>query len=148
MFNKLDKKGVRMEARTMISEYEGVNTEWRDRKKLDMVGYAILAGYQMALYRALGSAGAGAMTQMLLGEIGDLILEVLGELEGKISYNVSEPHELIADVLKKLGIAKEVRVERLEDVEKHGRKLRRYRVEIKDSMFMPVHKVLVKRGAP
>ncbi len=142
----MNEEGIRMEAQTMISEYEGVNTEWRDRKKLDMVGYAILAGYQMALYRALGSAGAGAMTQMLLGEIGDLVLEILGELEGKIDYSVSEPHELIADVLKRLGVAKEVKVERLEDVEKHGRKLRRYKVEIKDSVFMPVHKVLVKRG--
>ncbi len=142
----MNEEGIRMEAQTMISEYEGVNTEWRDRKKLDMVGYAILAGYQMALYRALGSAGAGAMTQMLLGEIGDLVLEILGKLEGKIDYSVSEPHELIADVLKRLGVAKEVKVERLEDVEKHGRKLRRYKVEIKDSVFMPVHKVLVKRG--
>ncbi len=146
MLKGLNEEGIRMEAQTMISEYEGVNTEWRDRKKLDMVGYAILAGYQMALYRALGSAGAGAMTQMLLGEIGDLVLEILGELEGKIDYSVSEPHELIADVLKRLGVAKEVKVERLEDVEKHGRKLRRYKVEIKDSVFMPVHKVLVKRG--
>ena len=146
MPKKLDEEGVRMEARELISGYEGVNTDWRDRKKLDMVGYAILAGYQMALYRALGSAGAGAMTQMLLGEIGDLILEVLGELEGSIDYNVAEPHELIADILKRLGIAKEVKVERLEDVEKHGRKLRRYKVEIRDSIFMPVHRVLVKRG--
>ncbi len=146
MLRRLDEEGVRMEAKTMISGYEDVNISWRDRRKLDMVGYAILAGYQMALYRALGRAGAGAMTQMLLGEIGDLVLEVLSELEGSINYKVAEPHELIADVLKRLGVAKEVRVERLEDVEKHGRKLRRYKVEVKDSIFMPVHRVLVKRG--
>lgn len=122
-----------------------VEMSWRDMERLSMVGYAVLAGYQMALYRALGS-GAGAMTQMLLSEIGDLVLDTLERADGEMRYDVAEPHEIIADVLKRMGIAKKVRVERLEDAEKHGRRLRRYRVEIMDSVFMPVHRLLAERG--
>jgi len=134
-----------MEARRMISEMNKINTGWRDRRYLDMLGYAILAGYQLALWRALGSS-SGAMTQMLLGEVGDLVLEALRETGIDIDYDVAEPDKIIEDVLRKIGIAREVRVERLEDSVKHGRRLRRYRVTIKDSMFAPVHAMLAQRG--
>ena len=131
---------------TLVESIHKMDMEWRDMERLAMVGYAVLAGYQMALYRALGKSGAGAMTQMLLGEVGDLVLDALARAEGEIKYDAAEPHEIIADVLRRLGIAREVRVERLEDAEKHGRRLRRYRVEIADSMFMPVHRMLTERG--
>jgi hypothetical protein len=49
-------------------------------------------------------------------------------------------------VFKELGIAKDVRVERLEDATKYGCKLVRYKVELYDSFYKPVHKVLVSRG--
>jgi len=137
--------GFRMEARRMISEMNEMDTDWRDRRYLDMLGYAILAGYQLALWRALGS-GSGAMTQMLLGEVGDLVLEALRETGVNIDYDVAEPDKIVEDVLGRIGIAREVRVERLEDSVKHGRRLRRYRVVIKDSMFAPVHAMLVQRG--
>ncbi len=102
---------------------------------------AIIAGYQIALNKTLG-AGAAAMTQLLIKEIGDFLEELLEE----VGFEVHEIKDLKEDIpksLKMLGISEKVEVEVPTDGEKTGDK---YVIKIYDSIFKPVALMLAKKG--
>jgi phosphoenolpyruvate synthase/pyruvate phosphate dikinase len=102
---------------------------------------AIIAGYQIALNRTLGS-GAAAMTQLLIKDIGDFLEELLEE----IGFEVHEIKDLKEDIpksLKMLGISDKVEVEVPSDGAESGDK---YVIKIYDSIFKPVAVMLAKKG--
>ena len=134
-------------SKQLIAESHATNTSWRSMENLNLVNMALMVGYQIALAKTLGT-GVNSMGQLLQNEVGDLIAEIFDQVtkEGAINYKTESVEEIIARVFRELGIARDVKVERLEDAEKYGRKLVRYKVELYDSFFKPVHKVLASRG--
>ena len=102
---------------------------------------AIIAGYQIALNKTLG-AGAAAMTQLLIKEVGDFLEELLEE----IGFEVHEIKDLKEDIprsLEMLGISKNVEVELPENGSKSGD---RYIIKVHDSIFKPTALLLAKKG--
>ncbi len=137
-----------MTAHRLVKEMEQVDMGWRSLEKLNHVMQAVMIGYQVALYRALGEKGMKAMSQLLLTEVGDLIADVFERFAGEreYSHHIEDIEELVKEQLEHLGIARDVRVEELEKRVKYGQELRRFRKEVYDSVFTPVHRLLVERG--
>ena len=137
---------VRVEANRLIEYQKKVDNSWRGRRERELVDMALMTGYQIALWRTLGP-GINSMGQMLQSEVGELLIEILDRLTGQeMDFKIDDAGKLIKEAFERLGIAREIRVERLSDEVKYGRKMRRYRVEIKDSAYMPIHMTLVERG--
>ena len=102
---------------------------------------AIVAGYQVALNRVLG-AGAAAMTQLLIKDIGEFLEGLLED----IGFEVHEMKDLKEDIpkaLKMLGISDKVEVEVPSNGANSGDK---YIIRIHDSIFKPVAMLLAKKG--
>ncbi len=102
---------------------------------------AIVAGYQLALNKALG-AGAAAMTQLLVRDIGDFLEGMLEEIGFEL-HDIADLKEDIPRAFKMLGISDNVEVEVPSDGEASGSK---YIIKIHDSIFKPVARLLEKKG--
>ncbi|WP_457550247.1 hypothetical protein [Archaeoglobus sp.] len=131
------------EARDILKSVgERMDMSWRDVNKVTSLMNTLVAGYSIALEKVLGNY-AGAMTQLLLTEVGDVLSAMVDEILGceQLSYESENRTVLIEKALKELGIAKDVKVisETSDEHEKH-------KILIKDSIFYPVHRILVDRG--
>ncbi len=102
---------------------------------------AIVAGYQIALQRTLG-AGAAAMTQLLIKDIGDFLESMLEEIGFEV-HEISDLSKDIPEALKKLGISDKVEVEVPQDGSESGAK---YVIKVHDSIFKPTAILLAKKG--
>ena len=102
---------------------------------------AIIAGYQIALNRTLG-AGAAAMTQLLIKDIGDFLEEMLEEIGFEV-HEIKDLKEDIPRAFKMLGISDNVEVETPSNGTNAGDK---YVVKIYDSIFKPVARLMAKKG--
>lgn len=122
-----------------------MDTEWRNVDHVIMTVNTIVLGYQVVIGKTLGKS-FGGMTQMLLREVGELLSEVVDNLVGGLDYSEENLAEAIKRSLLETGIAKKVEVEELPAEAKHGRKMRRFRIRIEDSIFKPIYEVLVKKG--
>ncbi len=94
---------------------------------------ALVSAYQIAITRALG-AGANALSQMLLFELGDLLSDYVEQL---IDIDFEKPEEAIRKVFKELKLAEEVNVKREDST---------WDIEVKGSVFIPTYQILRKRG--
>jgi len=94
----------------------------------------IVAAYQIAITKALG-AGANALSQMLLQELGELLSEYVEQVVGGVDF--TKPEEAISKVFAELKLADEVKVKREGD---------EWHVEIKGSVFKPTYEILRERG--
>ncbi len=132
--------------REVLNGVDHMDTSWRDKAVVINVINLVVMGYQVVIGKVLGKS-YGGMTQLLLNEVGDMLSEMVDELtKGKLVYDADNLANTIKASLVELGIAKNVEVEELPPEEKHGRMLRRYRVVIKDSLFQPIYRVLLKKG--
>ncbi len=102
---------------------------------------AIIAGYQIALNKTLGS-GAAAMTQLLIKNIGDFLEEML-EGEGFEIHAIEDLKKDLPEAFKRLGISDKVKVELPGNGSTSGDK---YLVKIYDSIFKPAARLLAKKG--
>ncbi|MEB3861068.1 MAG: hypothetical protein GSR84_02465 [Desulfurococcales archaeon] len=102
---------------------------------------AIIAGYQIALNKTLG-AGAAAMTQLLIKDIGDFLEDMLEEIGFEV-HEISDLKQDIPKAFKMLGISDDVEVEIPSNGANSGDK---YIIKIKDSIFKPVARLLAKKG--
>ncbi len=100
----------------------------------------IIAAYQYALHRALGS-GSGAMTQLLISSLGDELIDLLREVGIDIMGESLE--DAIKLALQEFGIARSVEVVKPE-TSKVGEE---YIIRIYDSVFKEIPKFLAKIGA-
>ena len=121
---------------------EKMNMSWRDLNKVTSLMNTLVAGYSIALEKVLGNY-AGAMTQLLLTEVGDVLSAMVDEILGskQVSYESENRTVLIETALKELGIAKDVKV-----ISDTSGKYETHKILIKDSIFYPVHRILVSRG--
>ncbi len=94
---------------------------------------ALVSAYQIAITRALG-AGANALSQMLLFELGDLLSDYVEQL---IKVDFSKPEEAIEKVFKELKLAKEVKVKREDST---------WDIEVRGSVFIPTYQILRQRN--
>jgi len=102
---------------------------------------AIVAGYQLALNKTLG-AGAAAMTQLLIKEIGDFLEQMLEDIGFEV-HNIEDLKEDIPKAFKMLGISDNVEVEIPENGSGAGDI---YIIKINDSIFKPVARLLYEKG--
>ncbi len=100
----------------------------------------IIAAYQYALHRALGS-GSGAMTQLLISTLGDELIELLRDIGMDVMSKNLE--DAIRHALEEFGIAKNVEVVKPE-TSKTGEE---YVIRIYDSVFKDIPRFLSKIGA-
>ena len=129
-----------------MNKVDDMDTSWRDKGVVINVVNLVVLGDQVVIGKVLGKS-YGGMTQLLLNEVGDMLSELVDELtKDKLVYNADNLTDTIKASLVELGIAKNVEVEELPPVEKHGKIMKRYRVVIKDSLFKPIYGVLVKKG--
>ncbi len=145
--NEIKSLNASAQARSLVSTMSGMDLSWRNLESIAKMCNAILAAYQIALVKTLGS-GAGAMSQILLNELGDVLIQLAGEISGEKRevFEEKDITNIIVGILKTLGIAKDVEVQELESTEKHGQTLRRFSIKIWGSIFTPAHRVLVNRG--
>ena len=103
---------------------------------------ALITGYSMALAKTLGS-GAGAMTQILLTEVGEVLSAMVDEILGsrQAAYELENVEELLRNAFLELGIAENIKIEK-----EMKNNMLIYRLYIDNSLFSPVHKILVDRG--
>ncbi|MEB3774035.1 MAG: hypothetical protein GSR86_03805 [Desulfurococcales archaeon] len=101
----------------------------------------IVAGYQIALNKTLG-AGAAAMTQILIKEIGEYLEDLLEDIGFEI-HDIKDLKEDIPKAFKMLGISDNVEVELPQNGSNTGDK---YIIKIHDSIFKPVAVLLAKKG--
>ncbi len=94
----------------------------------------IVAAYQIAITKALG-AGANALSQMLLQELGDLLSDYVKDIIPGVNFE--NPEDAIKKVFKELKLADEVDVKREGDT---------WLIEIRGSIFIPTYKILRQRG--
>jgi len=137
-----------MEGRYMSQAHElltntGVeNMANRTAERMIPLMNSLVTGYSIALAKTLGS-GAGAMTQILLSEIGEVLSAMVDEIlgSGQASYELENVEELLKNAFLELGIAKDVKIEKnIKD------NMVIYKLYIKGSLFAPVHKILIDRG--
>ncbi len=102
---------------------------------------AIIAGYQLAISKTLGT-GAAAMTQLLIKNIGDFLADMLEDIGVKVG-DIKDLKKDIPEAFKKLGISDKVEVEVPSNGTKEGDK---YVIKISDSIFKPVAKLLHEKG--
>ncbi|ALU11344.1 hypothetical protein EYM_00145 [Ignicoccus islandicus DSM 13165] len=95
---------------------------------------AIVSAYQIAITKALG-AGANAMAQMLLTELGDFLSDYVESVIGEMDYE--DVKGAVRKIFQELGLAKEVKIE-----EKDGK----WVIEVRGSVFIPTYKILAQRG--
>ncbi|UXD21089.1 hypothetical protein IPA_00045 [Ignicoccus pacificus DSM 13166] len=95
----------------------------------------IITAYQIALYRTLGAA-ANAMSQMLISELGDSLLEYVDKILNTKDHE--DPLKSVLDAFQELGIAKDVTLEQPDE--------NTWKFVIKDSVFKPTHSMLKQRG--
>ena len=134
-----------MAVRDIMKGVGEMDTGWRSTERVLMAVNTIILGYQVVIGKTLGKS-FGGMTQMLLREVGDMLSDLVDEIVGGLDYSEEHLAEAIKRSLKETGIAKEVEVEELPAEVKHGRRMRRFRVSIRDSMFKPIYAILVKYG--
>jgi len=135
IINVIRDEGVTLKSRAEVSEereriLRSVNTQCINSALVN----AIVAAYQIALYRTLGSA-ANAMSQLLISELGDSLVEYVDNL--LMIDNHSNIKDGVEKVFKELGIAKDITFEE----SNHS-----WEVRIKDSIFKATHELLRKRG--
>jgi len=123
----------------------GMDTGWRRLDRVIMAMNTIVLGYQVVIGKTLGRS-FGGMTQMLLREVGDLLSDLVDQVVEGIEYSEEKLAEAIRRSLLETGIARMVEVEELPAEVRQGRRLRRFRVRVRDSIFAPIYQVLVKRG--
>ena len=102
---------------------------------------AVIAGYQIALNRTLGT-GAAAMTQLLIRDIGDFLEDMLEDIGFEL-HGIKDLKEDIPRAFKMLNISDHVEVEVPNDGAKVGDK---YIIKVYDSVFKPVARLLAVRG--
>ncbi len=102
---------------------------------------AIIAMYQLALSKALGS-GSAALTQLILRDITDLADAMLKDLGIELG-EVADLREDIPKVFRTMGISERVEVETPEKATESGSI---YIIKVYDSIFKPVALLLNKKG--
>ncbi|WP_456416305.1 hypothetical protein [Methanocaldococcus sp.] len=127
------------QARDLLQKVHGV---WRSMDRVVPLMNALVTGYIIAVSKVLGR-GATAMSQMLIREIGDVIAEMVDQILGdrQIEYNIENITELIKSALLEMEICKDVEV-----ISEENKNEKTYIVKIKDSIFLPTHRVLVNQG--
>ncbi|AEM38642.1 hypothetical protein Pyrfu_0773 [Pyrolobus fumarii 1A] len=100
----------------------------------------IIAAYQYALHKTLGSS-SGAMTQLLITNLGDELVHMLEETGVSITAE-TDPADAISNALRELGIAKHVEVVKPE-TQSVGEE---YIIKVYDSVFREIPKFLAKLG--
>jgi len=103
---------------------------------------AIVAMYQLALSKALGS-GSAALTQLILRDVTEIADEMFKQLGIEIGDSVEDITEDIKKAFKLMGISENVEVEVPEKAEEKGSV---YVVKVYDSIFKPVAILLGKKG--
>lgn len=101
----------------------------------------IVAGYQIALNKTLG-AGAAAMTQLLIKEIGDYLEDLLEDIGFEL-HDIQDLENDIPKAFKMLGISENVEVKLPDNGASSGDK---YIIKVYDSIFKPVALMLHKKG--
>ena len=118
------------------------NESWRNTSHIVPLMNALVSGYSIALHKTLG-AGAGAMTQILLTEVGEVMSAMVDIILGdeQLSFETENTDEILKSALLKLGIAEDVEIEsdRNNGLEKH-------KIYIKNSIFDSCHKILIDKG--
>jgi hypothetical protein len=94
----------------------------------------IVAAYQIAVTKALG-AGANALSQILLQELGDLLSSYVEQIVEDVDF--TKPEEAIRKVFEELKLAEKVEVERGDN---------EWLIKIKGSVFIPTYKILRERN--
>ena len=118
------------------------NMENRTAERIIPLMNSLVTGYSIALAKTLGS-GAGAMTQILLTEVGEVLSAMVDEILGskQVSYELENVEELLRNAFLELGIAEDIKIEK--EIKNN---MLIYRLYINNSLFSPVHKILVDRG--
>ncbi len=130
------------QARELLKNTGVGNMANRTAERMIPLMNSLVTGYSIALAKTLGS-GAGAMTQILLSEVGEVLSAMVDEILGseQVSYELENVEELLKNAFLELGIAQDVEIEK--EV-KDNTKI--YKLYIKGSLFNPVHKILIDRG--
>ena len=102
---------------------------------------AIIAMYQLALSKALGS-GSAALTQLILRDATSIADEMLKDLGVELG-EIEDLEKDIPKVFKLVGISEKVEVEVPEDKSSSGSV---YVIKVYDSIFKPVALLLQKKG--
>lgn len=102
---------------------------------------AIVAMYQLALSKALGT-GSAALTQLILREVTDIADEMLENIGFKLG-DIGDLKTDLQKIFSLLGISDKVEVDVPEKVNATGSV---YEVRIYDSIFKPVALLLAKKG--
>jgi hypothetical protein len=118
------------------------NMENRTAERIIPLMNSLVTGYSIALAKTLGS-GAGAMTQILLTEVGEVLSAMVDEILGskQASYELENVEELLRNAFLELGIAEDIKIEK-----ETKNNMLIYRLYINNSLFSPVHKILADRG--
>ncbi len=102
---------------------------------------AVIAGYQIAINKTLGS-GAAAMTQLLIRDIGDFLEDLLEDIGFEL-HEIKDLKEDIPRAFKMLNISDNVEVEIPGNGTNVGDK---YIIKIYDSVFKPAARLLAAKG--
>jgi len=130
------------QARELLKNTGVGNMANRTAERMIPLMNSLVTGYSIALAKTLGS-GAGAMTQILLSEVGEVLSAMVDEILGdkQASYELENVEELLKNAFLELGIAEDVKIEK--EVKDN---MKIYKLYIKGSLFTPVHKILIDRG--
>jgi len=130
------------QARHLLKNTGVENMVNRTAERMIPLMNSLITGYSIALAKTLGS-GAGAMTQILLSEVGEVLSAMVDEILGndQVNYEMENVEELLKNAFLELGIAKDIEIEK----EKKDNMII-YKLYIKGSVFAPVHKILIDRG--
>ncbi|WP_048196729.1 hypothetical protein [Methanocaldococcus vulcanius] len=130
------------QARHLLKNTGVENMVNRTAERMIPLMNSLITGYSIALAKTLGS-GAGAMTQILLSEVGEVLSAMVDEILGndQVNYEMENVEELLKNAFLELGIAKDIKIEK----EKKDNMVI-YKLYIKGSVFAPVHKILIDRG--
>ncbi len=103
---------------------------------------AIVAMYQTALSKALGS-GSAALTQLILRDVTQIADDMFKQFGIELGIDVEDIAKDIKDAFKIMGISNKVEVEVPEKAESKGSE---YVIKVYDSIFKPVALMLEKKG--
>lgn len=121
---------------------EKYDESWRDISYNIHLMNALITGYSIALHKTLG-AGAGAMTQILLTEVGEVLSGMVDIILGdeQVAFEKENLDEIIKSALLKLGIAEDVVIESSMDGD-----MEIHKIYIKKSLFNSTHQILIGKG--
>ncbi len=121
---------------------EKYDESWRDTSHNIHLMNALITGYSIALHKTLGT-GAGAMTQILLTEVGEVLSGMVDIILGdeQVAFENENLDEILKSALLKLGIAEDVVIE-----SSMNGNMEIYKIFIKKSLFNSTHQILIEKG--